>query len=204
VIVSPKYFRVTNAKAGTITYGAAPDWKIITYNQDRKVYFVTDAAKFTGRFAFFTGSYNRTNLGGLKFAPATLEHKDGVALRKYYLATAMDNRTQLADEQVWKPVIEVVEDRSLPRQAAAVLCRLASLPVLDSIPYSASGFVLSERSGRKLRVMLRTTAISRCTVQSGMDPSLKGFKLVKGETEFANENNNTMDLKDLTDYIGPH
>ncbi len=74
---------------------------------------------------------------------------------------------------------------------------------MDGIPIEVTAIVDSETVGHKLREILKTTSISRCTVETNADPSMKGYKLCQDDQDFCNANNNRMDLKDFADYLGP-
>jgi len=201
--ISPSYLRIESKNSRTVTFAAAPEWKVITYSKVRKIYYITTPANFTARFAFVSGTFNRTNLGALQYIKGEIIHDKGNTSRSYRPAATRENTYRQNDERVWNPKIEELEDSNLSKQSMIILAHLYNLPVLDGVPLSVNVTVESNSVGRKLRAILETTAISKCKVETGKDPSLKDFKLCQDEQAFSNANNDSIDLKDFTDYIGP-
>jgi hypothetical protein len=203
ISVSPSYLSIENENARTVTFAAAPEWKVITYSKQRKIYFVTTPNAFTAKFAYVSGSWVRTKLAFLQFVKGELVHKEDVPTRIYSVAHSAENTFRQNDERVWNPTIEALEDGKLSKQSNRIVANIYQLPIVDGIPIAVTALVDSQNIGRKAREILKTTSISRCTVETNSDPSMKGFKLCKDDQDFCNANNNRMDLKDFADYIGP-
>jgi hypothetical protein len=206
--VTPSYLRLFNKRAGTITIARAPDWLLTTYNPTRKIYYAIQPAKFSGKFAMFSGSLSRSNIQAI---PLKIDRPYGYKIGEQTVTTTAYNvnpsdlaRDKQNEEQVWDPHVFVFEDKLINKTAANLMCHLYILPAFGHMPIGCYAQVLSasNSSSHKTKTMLKTTVLQKQQIQLTACPDLSTFKQSADENEFSNANNGNLELKDFTDYMG--
>ncbi len=133
VYLAPDAIRIDNKQLGVTTISSAPDWKIITFNPTRKVYFETELARYRGTMSHIFLYYG-IDMTAYKFElikkTEILGHPCDVLRPVAKIANSDEDKAMAqACKSFW-----VATGLDVPQPAADMLAKQLCLPASHKVP----------------------------------------------------------------------